>query len=47
MVQKAQQEFMKELFEDCLGMAAAVMIRRIIGIAHIQDFKLIESDYHR
>ncbi len=38
---------MKELLEDSLGMAGAVMIRRIIGIAHVQDFKHIDSDDQR
>ena len=43
-LQTVQQRFMGELFEDTLGMAGAVMVRRIIGIAHIQDFKHISSD---
>lgn len=46
-LQTVQQQFMKELLEDSLGMAGAVMIRRIIGIAHVQDFKHIESDDDR
>ncbi len=43
-LQLVQQQFMRELLSDSLAMAGAVMIRRIIGIAHIQDFKLIDSD---
>lgn len=41
MLQAAQTAFMTELFTDALKFGGAVMIRRIVGIAHIDDFKEI------
>lgn len=38
-----QKKFMRELFLDTLGFAAAKMIRRIVGIAHVEDFESIAS----
>ena len=40
-MQAAQQAFMSELFQDALNFGGAVMIRRIVGIAHIDDFREI------
>ncbi|XP_072967707.1 methylthioribose kinase [Typha angustifolia] len=36
-----QQKYMTELFHDSLGFGAAKMIRRIVGIAHVEDFEAI------
>ena len=38
---KCQETFMKELLVDSLGFAGAKMIRRIIGIAHVEDLESI------
>lgn len=43
-LQAAQKAFMEELFADALKFGGAVMIRRIVGIAHIDDFRDITSD---
>ncbi|KAL3137231.1 hypothetical protein ABBQ32_006781 [Trebouxia sp. C0010 RCD-2024] len=40
----AQQAFMAELFTDALKFGGAVMIRRIVGIAHVDDFKDIQDE---
>ncbi|KAG6545215.1 hypothetical protein Mapa_013327 [Marchantia paleacea] len=37
----AQKRFIEELFCDSLGFAAAKMIRRIVGIAHVEDLESI------
>ena len=34
---------MREIFEDALGFAGAKMIRRIVGVAHVQDLESIED----
>lgn len=34
---------MNSLFEDMLGFAGAKMIRRILGIAHVEDLESIED----
>ena len=34
---------MEELFRDTLAFAGAVIIRRILGIAHVIDFESIED----
>jgi len=47
MVQAAQKAFMAELFADALKFGGAVMIRRIVGIAHIDDFRDIKNDKSR
>ena len=39
MLQAAQSAFMSELFADALKFGGAVMIRRIVGIAHVDDFR--------
>ncbi|XVE66774.1 hypothetical protein DITRI_Ditri08aG0105900 [Diplodiscus trichospermus] len=36
-----QEKYMKELFHDTLGFGAAKMIRRIVGVAHVEDFESI------
>ena len=38
---------MTELFADALKFGGAVMIRRIVGIAHVDDFKDIKEDSTR
>lgn len=38
---------MAELFADALKFGGAVMIRRIVGIAHIDDFKDIQDEVVR
>lgn len=35
---------MAELFADALKFGGAVMIRRIVGIAHVDDFKAIQDE---
>ncbi|XP_014519894.1 methylthioribose kinase [Vigna radiata var. radiata] len=37
----AQKRYMTELFHDSLGFGAAKMIRRIVGVAHVEDFESI------
>ncbi|XP_044481059.1 methylthioribose kinase-like [Mangifera indica] len=41
--QLVQQKFMKDLFHDTLGFGAAKMIRRIVGVAHVEDFESIKD----
>ncbi|KAJ4837475.1 hypothetical protein Tsubulata_013188 [Turnera subulata] len=36
-----QRKFMQDLFHDTLGFGAAKMIRRIVGVAHVEDFESI------
>ncbi|XWS54732.1 hypothetical protein CRYUN_Cryun10bG0114500 [Craigia yunnanensis] len=36
-----QEKYMNELFHDTLGFGAAKMIRRIVGVAHVEDFESI------
>ncbi|KAK8604453.1 hypothetical protein V6N13_099395 [Hibiscus sabdariffa] len=38
-----QEKYMKELFHDTLGFGAAKMIRRIVGVAHVEDFESIKE----
>ncbi|KAF9621977.1 hypothetical protein IFM89_029197 [Coptis chinensis] len=42
-----QQRYMKNLFHDSLGFGAAKMIRRIVGVAHVEDFESIHDDSKR
>ena len=35
--------FMKELFHDAMGFAACEMIRRIVGVAHVEDMESIKD----
>ena len=39
--QEAQAAFLRELLPDALRFAGAVMIRRIVGIAHVADLDSI------
>ncbi|KAH0732156.1 hypothetical protein KY289_003344 [Solanum tuberosum] len=41
--QLVKKKYMKELFEDTLGFGAAKMIRRIVGVAHVEDFESIKD----
>ncbi|XAR52877.1 S-methyl-5-thioribose kinase [Bertholletia excelsa] len=36
-----KQKYMEDLFHDTLGFGAAKMIRRIVGVAHVEDFESI------
>ncbi|KAH9695338.1 hypothetical protein WN943_024336 [Citrus x changshan-huyou] len=45
--QLVQEKFMKDLFHDTLGFGAAKMIRRIVGVAHVEDFESIKDDSKR
>ncbi|PON74720.1 Methylthioribose kinase [Parasponia andersonii] len=39
--QLVQNKYFEELFHDSLGFGAAKMIRRIVGVAHVEDFESI------
>ncbi|XP_074275497.1 methylthioribose kinase-like [Silene latifolia] len=39
--QQVQTKYMRDLFHDSLGFGAAKMIRRIVGVAHVEDFESI------
>ena len=41
--QALQDKFFRELLRDCLGYAGAVIIRRILGIAHVIDYESIKD----
>ncbi|KAI3413114.1 S-methyl-5-thioribose kinase, partial [Psidium guajava] len=41
LLELVQRKFMKDLFHDSLGFGAAKMIRRIVGVAHVEDFESI------
>ncbi|XP_043813998.1 methylthioribose kinase isoform X2 [Manihot esculenta] len=45
--QLVQKKFMKDLFHDTLGFGAAKMIRRIVGVAHVEDFESIKDNSKR
>ncbi|XP_057782953.1 methylthioribose kinase 1 [Salvia miltiorrhiza] len=38
-----KQKYMDNLFHDALGFGAAKMIRRIVGVAHVEDFESIKE----
>ncbi|XP_020585278.1 methylthioribose kinase [Phalaenopsis equestris] len=42
-----QEKYMKDLFHDSLGFGAAKMIRRIVGVAHVEDFESITDAKRR
>ncbi len=42
-LQALQDKFFKELFRDCVSYAGAVIIRRILGIAHVVDYESIKD----
>ncbi|KAL6270517.1 hypothetical protein ACE6H2_027428 [Prunus campanulata] len=41
LLQLVQKKFIKDLLHDSLGFGAAKMIRRIVGVAHVEDFESI------
>lgn len=41
--QAAQDSFMADLWRDALGFGGAVIIRRLVGIAHVADMDSIEG----
>lgn len=41
-MQALQDKFFRELFRDALSYAGAVIIRRILGIAHVIDYESIK-----
>ncbi|XP_027106026.2 methylthioribose kinase [Coffea arabica] len=43
----AKQKYMEDLFHDSLGFGAAKMIRRIVGVAHVEDFESIAEPEKR
>lgn len=42
-IQQAQKEFMSSMLADTLGFAGMKMLRRIVGIAHVEDLDSIED----
>ena len=46
-LQALQDKFFKELFRDCVSYAGAVIIRRILGIAHVVDYESIKDTDER
>ncbi|KAL2939184.1 Methylthioribose kinase [Bienertia sinuspersici] len=40
-LQLVQTKYMQDLFHDSLGFGSAKMIRRIVGVAHVEDFESI------
>lgn len=42
-LQAAQQTFMADLWRDAVGFMGAVMVRRIVGIAHVAEMKTIDD----
>jgi 5-methylthioribose kinase len=46
-LEAARAAFMKELFHDSLAFAGCKMIRRIVGLAHVEDFESIEDPARR
>ncbi|KAH9605493.1 hypothetical protein KSS87_011869 [Heliosperma pusillum] len=45
--QLVQTKYMRDLLHDSLGFGAAKMIRRIVGVAHVEDFELIVDEGKR
>ncbi|KAM1650584.1 hypothetical protein ACFXTH_003145 [Malus domestica] len=41
LLQLVQKKFIKDLLHDTLGFGAVKMIRRILGVAHVEDFESI------
>ncbi|CAN1192493.1 Methylthioribose kinase [Linum perenne] len=41
--QLVQKKFLTDLFHDSLGFGAAKMIRRIVGVAHVEDLESIKD----
>jgi 5-methylthioribose kinase len=46
-LEKERARFMRGLFEDTLGFAGAKMIRRILGLAHVEDLESIADPERR
>ncbi|KAK4847258.1 hypothetical protein QYF36_000118 [Acer negundo] len=42
-----QEKYMEDLLHDTLGFGAAKMIRRIVGVAHVEDFESIKDEVKR
>lgn len=42
-LEKERRRFMRELFGDTLAFGGAKMIRRILGLAHVEDIEAIEN----
>ncbi len=42
-MQAAQRAFMADLWRDSVGFMGAVMIRRMVGIAHVAEMKSIRD----
>ena len=42
-LQAAQSAFMADLWRDSVGFMGAVMIRRMVGIAHVAEMKSIQD----
>ncbi|KAF5745582.1 hypothetical protein HS088_TW07G01174 [Tripterygium wilfordii] len=45
--QQVQRKYMNDLFHDTLGFGVAKMIRRILGVAHVEDFESITDPSKR
>jgi 5-methylthioribose kinase len=46
-MEKERGRFLRALFEDTLGFAGAKMIRRILGLAHVEDLEAIADPERR
>ena len=46
-LEKERTRFLRALFEDTLGFAAVKMIRRILGLAHVEDLESIADPERR
>jgi 5-methylthioribose kinase len=46
-MEKERERFLRALFEDTLGFAGAKMIRRILGLAHVEDLESIADPERR
>jgi len=46
-MEKEQARYLRALFEDTLGFAGAKMIRRILGLAHVEDLESIADPERR
>jgi 5-methylthioribose kinase len=46
-MEKERARFMRALFQDTLGFAGAKMIRRILGLAHVEDLEAIADPERR
>ena len=46
-MEKERARFLRVLFEDALAFAGAKMIRRILGLAHVEDLEAIADPERR